>query len=231
MNIPHLNPLITMTDALYDIKENMKQWKDDVHYPTIEKLMDDFKSYDYSHFYVNTPAAFGDTYKTTVEYTIGDYQFKYIHICGDEMVSAMFEMKLDAGEGENESDEGDNSDGFETLWMWSQLTDMMKRSGMMEDKSVLDETENFQNFCNQYALENAEDEEKHKNKLVIITTFTILNAFVTGHGISIHHNAETGDFFTAHTPLDAYIDVKVYFPPSANSSEYDEDEDEDEDED
>ncbi len=73
-------------DALCDIQ---KQAKRHGAKSAEFKPIDDLTNFCYDRDWISAPTAFGDTYKYSVEYTIGDYNFKYSHISGCDFGSLL----------------------------------------------------------------------------------------------------------------------------------------------
>ena len=82
--------------TVVDIISNFEHNKS---YDKYKQLLDDLSDFDYDKDWVNAPSAYGDTYKFTAEYTIGDFQFKYYHILPEgEIESAKFSIAYDEDE-------------------------------------------------------------------------------------------------------------------------------------
>nr|QBK91068.1 MAG: hypothetical protein LCPAC202_00420 [Pithovirus LCPAC202] len=70
------------------IKDIVSTFKHSKVYGEFKELLDDLSKFDFGRSGVNSPAAFGDTYKYTVEYTIGGFQFKYHHVLPEGEISS-----------------------------------------------------------------------------------------------------------------------------------------------
>lgn len=66
-------------------------------FPVIKAICKDLTNHITEDTWVSAPAAFGDTYKFSVNYTIGDYLFEYSHVSPEtgEMMNPSFEIKKD----------------------------------------------------------------------------------------------------------------------------------------
>jgi hypothetical protein len=72
-----------------DIIDKFK--KNDI-YDYYEKMLEDVDDFEYSRRHFDVPTAFGDTYKYEVEYSIGEFNFKYGHFnCDGIMLVPYFE--------------------------------------------------------------------------------------------------------------------------------------------
>ena len=177
-----------MNDTIYDIKMNIKQFKDCENYPIIDNIISDLSDYNYDQGYINM---FGDSYKTTSCYTIGDYEFKYYHICGDEMIGAKFKMKHK------------DKEKYNKLYTWDIMTAMRSKIKGVERSKVTDDvfnrTEDFEDFCKIYKCE-----------VIIFFILCILNSFITGHCISVLFDPETEKYVTEYVQLNSFINVEHY---------------------
>jgi len=85
-------------DVVSDIKENFRCIN--LYHP-YEPLLELVKDFEFGmEEKVNTFALCGDLEKYAVKYRIGDYSFYYEHICSDRIDSAMFIIKSDQSEKE-----------------------------------------------------------------------------------------------------------------------------------
>ncbi len=177
-----------MSDTIYDIKMNIKQFKDYENYLIIDKIISDLSDYDYDQEYINM---FGDSYKTTSCYTIGEYELKYYHICGDEMIGAKFKMKRK------------NKEKYSELYTWDIMSAMRLKITDVERsnvKNVFNRTEDFEDFCKIYECED----------VIIFLILCILNSFITGHCISVLFDSETENYFTEYVRLNSFMNIEHY---------------------
>ena len=65
-------------DPVTDIKRTVKKFGEGA---SVYRAIDDLDDLNYDKTWINEPTAFGDTHRYDVYYTIGDYHFKYKHLC------------------------------------------------------------------------------------------------------------------------------------------------------
>lgn len=222
-----------MGDVIYDIKENCKQWKqvDAEKYADVEKMLNDLTFYDYDKTYLNSMSACGDTFKYSANYIIGDFEFRYYHVLGDDIMAAKFQIKH-TGQCVDEinddaqpllhpiqnilytdENEDEKSHGFETIFNWSVYTEMGKRFGMVrmvdENKPSVIITPSLKEFSDNYLTND-------DNFDILVTFLTVLNAFTFGMSIAILFVGGDGDgdnneFALELTNLESYIHVQNCF--------------------
>ena len=174
-----------MTSVKSDIVNNFKHNK---IYKKYEHILKDLSDYEYDKEWVNAPSAFGDTYKYSVVYTIGDFKFKYHHVLASEINSSEFCIKYIGKEKQKTHKE--------LLFEHSLMMTMMAR---FKRKSMPDfplNTALLNKFKNKYKLKT--DDEYY-------LLFTILNSFTFGQCVSIRIVDEKHEL--VHQSLDELIDI------------------------
>ena len=151
------------------IKDIVRIFKQNKVYEKFKRLLDDLSCFDFGKSWVNSPAAFGDTYKYTTEYTIGDFQFKYCHILPEgEISSAKWSITYKTKEDKL----------FKYSYMESMRASFFKTTKLPTDPPTVYplNTVIFNEFKSKYVL--TEDDSYY-------LFFSILNAFTNGHCMSI----------------------------------------------
>lgn len=123
-----------------------------------QALLDDLEDMDYDKEWINAPAAFGDTYRYSTTYTIGDFSFVYEHINAEgEIFSASFTIQNVT---ENK------------LFCYQ----YMKTMESPESNNITIQADLWDNFREAYPLESNND---------YYTFINILNFFPLSFGIAI----------------------------------------------
>jgi len=169
-------------DALGDLKRNLQYnalFEDEI----ISELFSDITEFDYGRKSVNSPTAYGDTYKYFVSYDIGKYHFKYSHVCAEGTISsARFTIKKEDGEKEIILSD--------PMFFSDPLVKSFVGSDNGED--YIDRNKTYKEFVNFYKLSPYDP----------FFLFSILNSFTNSHCVTYGTTWTTGIFY-----LDENIDL------------------------
>lgn len=116
-------------DVIDDIIDKIKLNGYDIFLPVLKEL----KDFDYDKKYVNSFGAMGDCHKYTVEYVIGDFEFKYNHLTSDgQIVSGKCKITFDNKTSTylNMSMFGNNNVDYEIFDMFSEKYNLDKKAAI-----------------------------------------------------------------------------------------------------
>lgn len=222
-----------MCDIIKDIINNCKH---NNLYDKYKSILDDFKYCDYSKDWVNAPSCYGDTYKWTIEYSIGEYKFVYYHILASEIDSSKFTIEhhvedqmlhdrddhlglvSSKNDDENDNEEDVDEEKGEILYTYSYMQKLALRMNLKNFKT--------QEYPLNTNLLNKFKEKYSLNDENLYFLFNLINSFAFGQCIGLIHIENKYKVELIY--LDELINV---IPPYEDGEEHDEEHEYEEDDD